>query len=401
MRLLVVSWWMPYPPDNGTRQRAFNLLKHLSQRHALSLFAFGEPAGPGDIEPLRALCDRVHIVPPRAVDGGRLGLEGLFSRVPRYYAQTTSPEMMAMVEAAAPGHDAALALTCGAALHLRRVIPTVPSVLDELEVGLLREQFLNERHPLRQLRHGVTWWKYRRFIRSLASSFDRSTVVSDRERQHLHAMGCDVSRIAIVPNGVEVSALEPVTRRARRLVYPGSVMYSANLDAVRFFVRDVFPIVRRSLPDLVFTVTGATEGVDIADLAAAEGVTFTGRLPEVGALIAESAACVVPLRVGGGTRLKVLQAMALATPVVSTSKGIEGLDVEAGRHLLVADTPDALAAEIVRVVSDEALGARLTSQARALVEARYEWGPIARTLEGVIEDAVDDRRSGRRRSSGV
>lgn len=276
----------------------------------------------------------------------------------------------------------------------------MPSVLDEIEVGVLREQFLNERHPLRRLRHGATWWKYRRFIRSLAHRFDRSTVVSDLERQHLRAMGCDVSRVTVVPNGVNVSDLEPASRRIRRLVYPGSVMYAANLDAVRFFVTDVFPLVRRALPDLVFTVTGATEGVDIADLADVEGVTFTGRLPDVDALIAESAACIVPLRVGGGTRLKVLHAMAVSTPVVSTSKGIEGLDVEPDRHVLVADSPDALAAQVVRVVSDQALSSRLASEARALVRARYEWGPIASTLESVIQEAVDDHRSGRRRLAG-
>jgi glycosyltransferase involved in cell wall biosynthesis len=114
-------------------------------------------------------------------------------------------------------------------------------------------------------------------------------------------------------------------------------------------------------------------------------------------MIAESAACVVPLRVGGGTRLKVLHAMAMATPVVSTSKGIEGLDVEPDRHLLVGDSPEALAAQILRLLDEPGLGARLAVAGRERVRERYAWEPIAATLERVIEGAVEDRRSGRRR----
>ena len=399
MRLLVVSWWMPYPPDNGTRQRAFNLLKHLSRRHSLTLLAFGVPRGPEDIAPLQELCDRVRILPPRTLETGRLGIEGLFSAVPRYYVQTKSKEMTTLVEAAASDHDAVLALTCGAGLHLSRTARTMPSVLDEIEVGVPREQYVLERNLVRRVRHGLTWWKYRRFIRFLTTSFDRSTVVSNLEREHLRAMGCDVGRVAVVPNGVNVPDIEPASTRARRLIYPGSVMYSANLDAVRFFVTEIFPLVRRAAPDLVFTVTGATDGVDIGDLAGVEGVTFTGRLPDVDALIAESAACVVPLRIGGGTRLKVLHAMALSTPVVATPKGVEGLDLEPNRHVLVAENPDTLAAQIVRVVNDASLACRLVSEGRAVVRERYAWGPIASTLEGVIQSAVEDHRSGQRRQA--
>ena len=392
MRLLVVSWWMPYPPDNGTRQRAFNLLTHLSRHHAITLLTFGHTQAVDDIGPLRDLCERVDVVPPRTLPAGRLGVEGLLSTVPRYYAQTRSVEMTARVDAAARDHDALLALTCGAGLHMTGVAGLRPSVLDEIEVGVLRDQYTAEHRPVRRLRHGLTWWKYSRFIRSLASRFDRSTVVSEREREFLRSMRCDTTRIAVVANGVNVPATLDSRRKLRRLVYPGSVMYSANLDAMRYFVHDVWPIIRRAAPDVTLTVTGATDGVNLGGLEGAEGVTFTGRLPDIDDLVATSAACVVPLRIGGGTRLKVLHAMALATPVVSTSKGIEGLDVVPGHHLLVADSPEDLAASILRVVNDPALGAALAREGYALVRDKYAWGPIAHELERVILEAVDARR---------
>ena len=383
---------MPYPPDNGTRQRAFNLLTHLSRHHTITLLTFGRTSPADDIGPLRELCDRLEIFRPRIPQSARLGIEGLLSTVPRYYAQTRSADLTARVNTIAQGHDALLALTCGAALHMTGVARARPSVLDEIEVGVLRDQYTGEPRLVRRLRHGLTWWKYAQFIRSLASRFNRSTVVSEREREFLGLMGCDTTRVAVVANGVNVPATLDVREKVRRLVYPGSVMYSANLDAVRFFVHDVWPLVRAMAPDLTLTVTGATDGVDLGGLDSADGVTFTGRLPDVDDLIATSAACVVPLRVGGGTRLKILHAMALATPVVSTSKGIEGLDLVPGQHLLVADTPEDLAASILRVTNDRALGTALACEGYALVRDRYAWGPIAETLERVILDAVEEHR---------
>ncbi len=122
------------------------------------------------------------------------------------------------------------------------------------------------------------------------------------------------------------------------------------------------------------------------------GVRFTGSLPEVDSVIAESAMCVVPLRIGGGTRLKVLQAMALSTPVVSTSKGIEGLAIEPERHVLVADSPDAFAAQVLRLLSDAPLVQGLTREALRLARERYAWPQIGDALERVINEAVEEHR---------
>jgi len=398
MRLLIVSSWLPYPLDNGSRLRAYHLLNHLSRRHLLTLLSFGVPDAPEDLGALRALCGRVETVPPSGLEGQRLGPRGLLSLLPRYYVQSDSAQMRARVAAALPGHDAAVGLQANAARYLADWCDRIPAVFDEVEVGVFRDRYAREPRLRARLRHGLTWWKFRRFIRRLVDRFEQATVVSDLEREHLRAMGCDAGRITVVPNGIEIPPVSPPAVRAPRLVYPGSVTYSANLDAVRYFVREVFPLVRRARPDFTFCVTGATDGVEVSELAAVDGVTFTGRLPDVSSLMAESAACVVPLREGGGTRLKVLHGLAVGTPVVSTSKGIEGLEVEPGRHLLVGDGPEAFAAQVLAAVNDRDLGGRLASAGRQLVQERYAWGPIAATLERVIEQAVashGSRRGGR------
>jgi polysaccharide biosynthesis protein PslH len=157
---------------------------------------------------------------------------------------------------------------------------------------------------------------------------------------------------------------------------------------VRYFAGEVLPLVRSEEPDVAFWITGSTEGVDVAGLGRVDGVTFTGRLPDVTQTVAQSLACVVPLRHGGGTRLKVLEAMALGTPVISTSKGIEGLDVEPGVHVLVANEPNDFANQTLRVMRDPALASRLTLAARRRVEDQYGWNAIGEALDAVLADAV-------------
>jgi glycosyltransferase involved in cell wall biosynthesis len=389
MNLLVVSSWLPYPLDNGSRVRAYHLLRHLSRRHQITLLTFGLPGGQENAAPLQDFCKTVAIVPPTPINPDRLGWRGLVSHVPRHLVQNQSPVMTALVSRHMAGQRAAVGLQVDAARYLRGW-PAIPKIFEEVEVAVLRDRYLNESQAFRRARHATTWWKFRRYIRHLVQGFERATVVSEPEREHLRTIGCDPARVSVVPNGVEID-VEPkrdAGTRTTRLIYPGAVTYSANLDAVRFFITDIFPLLRRTRPDVEFWVTGSTHGIDLSHLAG-PGVRFTGCLPEVDSVITDSAACVVPLRIGGGTRLKVLQAMALSTPVVSTSKGIEGLDISPERHVLVADSPDAFAAQVLRLLSDQRLADRLTREARQLVRERYAWPEIGNALERVIEEAVE------------
>lgn len=388
MRLCVVSTWWPDPPDNGSRLRAYHLLEYLTARHTVRLLSFDRADGLASDAVLRTWCERVHRVAPTPLPTGGLGLRGLLSVTPRYFVQAESARMRALVAEEASRCDAALAMQVNAAVYLAGQ-RAVPRVFDEVETGLYRDACAADRAPLQRWRGGLTWWKYRHFLRGLVNGFDRSTVVSSTEREHLAAIGCDADRIVVVPNGAVAADVLPArTTVAGRLIYPGSVTYSANLDAVRIFVRDIFPLVRRGRPDATFVVTGATGGVDLRDLESVDGVMFTGHLPDVDAILATSAACVVPLRMGGGTRLKILRAMALGTPVVSTGKGIEGLEVVDGREVLVADEPQAFAARVSRLLDDQDLAAALANRGHALVRSRYGWESIGARLEETLQGAV-------------
>jgi glycosyltransferase involved in cell wall biosynthesis len=388
MRLLIASTWWPCPPDNGSRLRAYHLTRYLAQRHQVTLVAFDRADSvAAERDPLDGMCRAVHQVPLPPGARGALGIRGLMSRVPRSIVQRESPPMRLLMNQLSRSHDVAVALQLEAAWYLADQVH-IPRVFEEVEIGLYRDLAAEGGSVARRVRSGLTWAKHRRFLADLVGRFDAATVVSVSERAALQEIGLDASRVSVVPNGVATALRRPRSDRAMRVIYPGSVVYSANLDAVRYFVDEIWPLVHGARPALECWITGTTGDVDVSPLRR-PGIVFTGHVPDVEPLVEKSAACIVPLRVGGGTRLKVLQAMALGTPVVSTTKGIEGLEVAAGHHVCVADSATAFADQILHVVDNEGDWVRqMTADARALVETRYQWNVIGSVLEDVIEGAL-------------
>ena len=177
--------------------------------------------------------------------------------------------------------------------------------------------------------------------------------------------------------------------QADTLIFNGALTYFANYQAMAYFLERIYPLIRAECPQVRLAITGRTEGVALAALRADESVTFTGYLSDIRPLVAGSSVCIAPLLEGGGTRLKILEAMALGTPVVATSKGTEGLGATHGEHLLIADDPAEFARHTIALLKDAELRARLAVQARAFVQARYDWEPIGRQFTALVERVVE------------
>ena len=172
------------------------------------------------------------------------------------------------------------------------------------------------------------------------------------------------------------------------LIFTGAMTYGANYEAMEFFLQDVYPLVKARQPGVTLRITGSTQGVPLRRLPLDESVLLTGYVDDVRPLIWDSAVCVAPLRVGGGTRLKILEAMALGRPVVATSKGAEGLEVTHGYDILIADDPATFADCILRLLADPSLRERLAQAARQTVEEKYDWRIIGRRLDALLRDVV-------------
>ena len=408
MKILVLSLYYPYPLDQGSNIRVFNLLKQLSGHHDVDLitYAHGDEASPSGLEQLRRYCGAVTVVPVTARAHGRVArAAALLSPRPRSVVLGHDPAMEGIITAALrrARYDVVLVEW----LWLASYVATpraVPCVLDDhnAEAAMFeRRMRLADEGLVARSRHWLTLFKLRRYERDALRRFDEVTAVSDIDRARLIALGGSAHRITTVPNGVDVGAISfqgrSDTPSPGRLVYPGSLTYTPNLDACAFFAERILPLVRAQRPATTLAITGKKPAV-LPPALRADGVELLGYVDDVRSVVGDSAAMVVPLRQGGGTRLKILEAMALGTPVVSTTVGAEGINVTNGEDILLADDPSDFARRVVALLDDPALGARLARAARGLVEREYDWTSIGARMEAVLSrTAASGARAARRR----
>lgn len=396
MKILFLSTWFPYPPNQGSKIRAYYLLKHLAQAHEVALVTFEDVAlEPAWVEHIQQLCARLEIVQrkPFAASKRKTWL-GWLSPLPSAVVAIHAPEMAERVRQVASSWkpDCVVALTFVTAPYALEA-HGVPRVLDidNFMARMLQEAIPMAANPLGRLRRWLAYRKFLAYERKLYPQFDLCLAVTESDRgQVLQQMPLQPAQVIVVPNGVDTqhNRLEALRPAPDSLIFNGAMTYNANYDAVAYFLTEIFPAIRRQRPQARLRVTGSTTGVDLASLPLDRQVELTGYLPDIRPAVAESWACVVPLRLGGGTRLKILEAMSLGTPVISTVKGAEGLDVEDGVHLLLAESPGEFAQQVLRVLGSAELRQTLSRNAARLVAEKYEWRRIGADFCQAVERLV-------------
>jgi glycosyltransferase involved in cell wall biosynthesis len=393
MRILFLSRWYPYPLDNGAKIRIFYLLKHLAKAHEVDLVAFSEePIDAERREAVLAHCREVSVFPYKRFRPTNLkALLGYFSKIPRAYLDTYNPQMETAVRHLANKnhYDVVIASQIDMALY-GLLVPDAAKIFEEIEITTIYERYQKQTRRLARFRAGLTWRKLSNYLVYLLGQYQAGTVVSENEQELVHDVLPFDHPIAVVPNGVEAKEYLPenVYKEPYSMIYSGSLSYNANFDAVEYFLNEIYPLIRRAFPQAILSVTGKLDGVLLERLPQLDGVEFTGYVEDIQAKVAGSAVCVVPLRIGGGTRLKVLEALALGAPVVSTSKGVEGLAVSSGKDVLIADDPQAFAQAVGRVFEDQELQKTLIENGRALVAQKYNWDQIGERFNDFIDTIV-------------
>lgn len=205
-----------------------------------------------------------------------------------------------------------------------------------------------------------------------------------------------------IPTGVDTEHFRPsgtIQPERFHLVFTGSMDWLPNHDAMLYFIQDILPLIRETIPDVRLTIVGRNPFPRLNELSRRDPrIVVTGRVDDVRPFMERAAAYVIPLRIGGGTRLKVFEAMAMEKPIVSTSIGVEGLPVRDGEHVLIADHPREFARCVLRVLKEEAFAARLAQQAAAYVRREFGWERVAQAFALVCRQTVE-RHAGRSRAA--
>lgn len=396
MRILLLTPQRPYPPHQGTTLRNFNLVKELARRHEVSVLSFIEPdqnsADPG---PLPELCYRLETVPmPQRTTGLRLR-QMLTSRRPDMSWRLWAPEFAARLEAwlAAKPVDVVqiegiemvpYLLILEAAQPRPRLIYDAHNAEWILQMRACRTDVKNPRRWVAAAYSWVQWQRLRRYEASLLRRVDHTIAMSQPDEAALREVA-PAAPITVIPNGVDLAAYgtfsgPPITHD---LVFTGKMDFRPNIDAVLWFGQEVLPLIQQQRPGTTFAIVGQRPHPRLDALRQNPAITITGFVDDIRPYIAGATVYVAPLRVGGGTRLKLMEAMAMRKPIVATQVGAEGFPVTDDRELLLADEPKAFAARVLQLLADTHRRELLGQAGFAFAQANYGWGSLVPRLEAV------------------
>jgi polysaccharide biosynthesis protein PslH len=400
-RILFLTPQLPYPPQQGTAIRNFHLIAQTARQHEVHLLSFVDSAlAGGTVGPLGDLCASVSTVPAPARGRWERLRTVLASPLPDIAHRLASPDFPEALETKLRELSPDVLQVEGLemaefALRSRHARSGSLLVFDAHNAEYVLQKRILEtdaRHPLRWA--GATysliqWRKLLRYEALVCRRMQRVVVCSEADARAMMRLAPGVSPI-IIPNGVDTQAYRPnvvpaAALEGRPLVFTGKMDFRPNVDAMLWFCSQVLPIIRGQCREAHLYIVGKNPHPRLARLAGTAGVTLTGSVEDVRPYIVAAAVYVAPLLTGGGTRLKILEAMAMGKPIVSTTLGCEGIGVASGREVVLADGPAGFAQQVLRLLQARQQSEELGRLARAFVEQRFDWSTVAAPLGQAYE----------------
>lgn len=392
MKLLFLSPYLPSPPQSGAPRRVHGLLSELARRHEVSLLALTAPGEDTEaaIRATRQYCAEVVTVESDRLDRAlsqkrkrAIQLRSLLQT--RSYERLTyyHPLFQQEIDRLAARGDFDVITMEHSQMACYRLPNTARLVLDEhnIEYDILWRTTAAERLSIRKLYNRVNYIKLRREERAAWQQFDGITLTSDRDAMLLHRDAPE-KPTAVIPNAVDTELFRPSGSPIEEgtILFFGAINYYPNTEGLLFFLDEVFPLVKQQHPKVRLLIVGQLPPPAITERAS-EDVIVTGLVDDVRPYLERAAVVIAPLKIGGGTRLKIVEAMSMGKPIVATHIGAEGLDVSDGEDILLGDTAEEFAAQVVHILGDAALAQRLGVAARNRAISKYSWHDAVNRLE--------------------
>ena len=403
MRILWIKTELLHPVDKGGRIRTYQMLRALSQRHHVTYACLDDGlAAPDAVERAREYAQEVVVVPfrppaKRSVQFFVDLLRNLFSPLPYAIARYRSRQLAERVQQLAGAADLIVCDFLTPSLNVPDGL-SPPSVLFEhnVEAVIWQRHAAVSQHPVRRAYMRVQWQRMLRHEGRECRRFAQVIAVSPGDAEFIRREYA-VASVGHIPTGVDVeyfSASRPRPQASCELIFIGSMDWMPNEDGIRWFATEVFGRIQQRIPGARLLVVGRSPSPGVRALAARNSaIEVTGTVDDVRPFLERAAICVVPLRVGGGTRLKIYEAMAMGVPVVATAIGAEGLPLRHDEHLLIADTADAQVSEICTLLTDRTRANRLAAAAVRHVQQHCSWDAVAeRFLAQCPRRAADEPR---------
>jgi len=398
MKILWVKAGGLVPPDTGGKIRSYNILRQLARQHSITFFSFYAAHNPDVHAELKHLFDRVVTMPLR-IPAPKSFAEmcdyaiRLFSSEPYGITKYCRPEVRRGLRTLLEqeNYDVILCDFMAAA----GVIPwdcATPKVLftHNVEATIWRRHFEVASNVIWKAISWQEWRKMEAAERRYLRLADRVLAVSETDRDAF-ATFLDLEKLTVIPTGVDVEYFQPLPgeETANSLVFTGSMDWLPNEDAIFYFADAILPLIREHSPEVFLDVVGRNPSRKLQALAESEKrIRLTGWVDDIRPFVGQGSVCIVPLRIGGGTRLKIFEAMAMGKAVVSTSVGAEGLAVRSGENIVLADAPNDFAQAVISLLRDRGRRQQLGAAARTLVEEHYSWTIVANDFARALQEVI-------------
>jgi polysaccharide biosynthesis protein PslH len=402
MKILWVKAGKLLPVDTGGKIRSYNILRRLAERHEVTFLSYY--GGHRDLAYESEICDHIpgaKVIYTAARDATQFErslhyLRRIHSLAPYGVTKFASREVRDVLDHWLNNQNFNIAICdfLGSTLNFPQKSST-PVVLFQhnVESILWQRHFQHEANLIKRIAFKLEAVKMLRYERAAVGRFTHVIAVSDHDRNQMMAMSAN-ARISVVPTGVDLeqyhvaageSATEPL------VIFLGSMDWEANVDGVTYFCREIWPQVKAAVREARLRIVGRNPHARVKQLAS-QDIEVTGRVPSVIEHLREAAVFVVPLRIGGGTRLKIYEAMAMRKAVVSTTIGAEGLDVTDGRDILLRDDPQSFADGVIELLRDRSMRMKFETAAGELA-MRYDWGVVTDRFAEVLAQTVINSRA--------
>ena len=405
LKVLFFSQRFPLPMDTGGKIRTGKILERLTNVFDITLVSNLEsPKDDKYLDQIKDLCAEFCPVPWKEAEKYTFKFylklfRSLFSRYPFTVINDYSRDLEAALRRLTSEKRFDL-LVCDflqPSLNFRR-LNGAPTLLFEhnIESVIPRRHFETSRNPVAKAFWWLQWRRMERYEKEACCQFTGTLTVSETDKKCLKELG--VENVFSIPTGVDTDYFAPreVQVKKNSLVFTGSMDWLPNEDAIQFFIRDILPRVKQQIPDVTLTVVGRKPSRRLLnEIKSHPHVTVTGRVDDVRSYMSSHALYIIPLRIGGGTRIKAYEAMAMGKAVVSTSIGIEGLPVHDGDHLILGDTPEDFAAAVIKLLEDAEQRGRIEKNARSLVETHFGWARVADVFANICRGLIAGTREAR------
>jgi len=395
MKIAMLTPYLPYPPDTGGKIRSYYLLKAISSEHEVDLISVYYEKEPEGVEHVQRICSSVRLFRLTRSWTRSDRLKRLMAPIPLSVDHFYTPEAAIEVNKVLEGEKYDLIFVdelCMAPYTIN--ITDIPQILGRQKIDYIhyREMAAARRWGQQKILDLLEYYKLKRYEKKMLSEnrYARCIVCSERDKEILISLNPSL-RIVVIPNGTDTAYFRPwpsPADNAPTLIFIGTMFYYPNVDAILYFLDRIYPHIVARIPDVRILIVGHNPPLEIKSLERFSNVKVTGYVPDIRPYIAQSTVMIVPLRLGGGTRLKILEAMAMERPVISTSIGAEGLAVQAGENIMIADDPLDFASKTVELLRNPKLRQRIVTKARKLVENNYSWDVLGRRFLEACQKAV-------------